>query len=301
MNIIFYFLIIVAPLVFGTVHPWSLAIMEILCFSALGSYLLKTTQKGRALFLPPGILPLSLFLLFILFQILPLPPQVVKLLSPSAFAIHSNAEAFSAPGTFMTLSIHPRATLGEFLRYFAYGTFYVLTVQLLKDREMLKKTIVIVTLFGALLSFSSILQFYLTRDMALWFWHFPRNSMIVGPYICHNHYAGLMEMIFPVVLALFFFYRPRIGNTSLLKGFIQILTQEKANIHLLIGMAALLIVTSVFVSLSRGGMISLSLSLVFFTLLLFKRKISRGNTFLVIVVIVVADPFHWLVWMGPYL
>ncbi|ACN15652.1 O-antigen polymerase involved in exopolysaccharide biosynthesis [Desulforapulum autotrophicum HRM2] len=297
VNYIFYFLIIACPLAFGTVHPWSIALMEILCFSALFLCLTNIVQKGRAFHLPPGSLPFFLFMTFMLFQVIPLPVQLVKSLSPAAFQVHQNTDVFSGPARFMTLSIHPGATIGEFFRYLSYWAFYVLTVQLLTNKTRLKRTIIVITIFGGLLSFSSILQFYLTKDMALWFWHVPVNSMIVGPYICHNHYAGLMEMIFPVVLALFFFYRPRMANTTLLQGVIQILSQEKANIHLIIGGAALLIVTSVFVSLSRGGMISLCLSLVFFTFLLFRRKISRGNTLLIIAVIVVAAlSIAWFGW-----
>jgi O-antigen ligase/tetratricopeptide (TPR) repeat protein len=297
VNRIFFFLIVFTPLAFGTVHPWSVAGMEILALSALGFFLFQALRHSDPVYFPPGTVPLLLFLAFILLQVIPLPSQVVEFLSPSAFMIHQNASGFSAPGNFLTLSIHPKATLSEFFRYLSYAAFYLLTVQLLKDKEMLKRTIVVITLFGALLSFSSILQFYLTKDMALWFWHVPKNSMIVGPYICHNHYAGLMEMIFPVVLALFFFYRPRIRNTSLLKGVIEILSQEKANIHLLIGVAALLIITSVFVSLSRGGMISLCLSLVFFTYLLFRRRISRGNTLGIIgIVVLAALTIGWFGW-----
>jgi O-antigen ligase/tetratricopeptide (TPR) repeat protein len=197
----------------------------------------------------------------------------------------------------MTLSIHPHATLAEFFRWSTYAGFYVLTIQLLRNRDMFRKTVVIIAIFGALYSFSSILQFYLTKDMALWFRHVPHNSMIVGSYICHNHYAGLMEMIFPLVLALFFFHRPKVYNSSLIKGIVEILSQEKANIHILIGAAGLLTVTSVFVSLSRGGMLSLCLSLILFTYLLFKRGISRGNALLIIALILLAAlSIGWFGW-----
>ncbi|MCP4117791.1 MAG: hypothetical protein GY737_20815 [Desulfobacteraceae bacterium] len=301
VNRIFFFLILFTPLAFGTVHPWSVAAMEILVFSALGLFLVQAVKNRVPICFPPGTIPLLFFLGYILLQVIPLPPLMVKVLSPSAFLIHQNAGDFSTPGSFLTISIHPRATLSEFFRYLSYAGFYMLTVQLLKDKGMLRRTIVVVTFFGAMLSFSSILQFYLTRDMALWFWHVPKNSMIVGPYICHNHYAGLMEMIFPVALGLFFFYRPRMRNSSVLKGVIEILSQEKANIHLLIGLAVLLIITSVFVSLSRGGMISLCLSLVFFTILLFRRRVSRDNTLGIIgIVVLAALTIGWFGWDQIY-
>jgi O-antigen ligase/tetratricopeptide (TPR) repeat protein len=280
---IFLFLLIFAPLAFGTVEPWSYAVMEVLSFSALCLFALKVIRNRESFLSAPGILPFLLFLFYILFQIIPLPPSVIEFLSPSAHSLH--AAAVENPNAWMTLSIHPAATLLEFFRWSSYAAFYVLTIQLLRQGDRIRKTVITITIFGALLSFSSILQFYLTDDLALWFRHVPRNSLIVGPYICHNHYAGLMEMMFPVVLGLFFFHRPRTRNLSLIKGIAEILSQEKANIHILIGTTALLIATSVFVSLSRGGMLSLSLSLVFFTYLIFRRKISQSNAILIAVII----------------
>jgi O-antigen ligase/tetratricopeptide (TPR) repeat protein len=286
-----------SPLAFGTVEPWSYAIMESLSFLALCFCLIKGMKNNEGLSRVPGVLPLILFLLYIIIQIIPFPPGVLKVLSPSAYLIHQNASVLSGQNTWITFSIHPGATLSEFFRWSTYVAFYVLTVQLLRNRDMLRKTVVVIAIFGALLSFSSILQFYTTKDMALWFRHVPNNSMIVGPYICHNHYAGLMEMIFPVVLALFFFHRPRVRNSSLTKGIVEIFSQEKANIHILIGAAALLTVTSVFVSLSRGGMLSLCLSLVLFTYLLLKRRISRGNALLIIALIsLTALSIGWFGW-----
>jgi O-antigen ligase/tetratricopeptide (TPR) repeat protein len=271
--------------------------MESLSFLALSICLIQGVRKNETLSSVPGIVPLILFLLYIIFQITPFPPGVLKILSPRAYLIHQSAAALSGAGFWMTLSINPGATLGEFFRWSTYVGFYVLTVQLLRNRDMLRKTVVVIAIFGALLSFSSILQFYLTKDMALWFRHVPNNSMIVGPYICHNHYAGLMEMIFPVILALFFFHRPRVRNASLVKGIVEILSQEKANIHILIGAAALLTITSVFVSLSRGGMMSLCFSLILFTYLLFKRMINRGNAFLIIALIsLAAFSIGWFGW-----
>ncbi|MFH0726904.1 MAG: O-antigen ligase family protein [Pseudomonadota bacterium] len=294
---IFIFLIVFSPLAFGTVAPWSYAIMEILSFLVLSICLIRGGKNKEALSAVPGITPLIFFLLYIIIQLVPFPQALIKVLSPHAHLIHLNSEMLSGPRSWMTLSIHPGATLAEFFRWATYVGFYVLTVQLLRNRELLRKTVVAITIFGALLSFSSILQFYLTTDRALWFWHVPKNSMIVGPYICHNHYAGLMEMIFPVILALFFFHRPRVRNSSLIKGIVEILSQEKANIHILIGAAALLTVTSVFVSLSRGGMLSLCLSLVLFTYLLFKKMISRGNAILIIALVVLAAlSIGWFGW-----
>ena len=294
---LFFFLFIFSPLAFGTTEPWSYAIMETLCGLACCFFFIHIFKNQDPLYAVPGITPLLIFLFYILFQLVPLPPAIVGFLSPEAFDIHQTARMITGTDSWMPLTVNIKATLSEFFRYSTYVLFYVLTVQLLSRKENLQATALTIALFGGLLAFSSILQFYLTDDMALWFRHSPTNSIVVGPYANHNHYAGLMEMMFPLVLGLFLFYRPRIGNTSLIKGIAEILSQEKANIHILIGTSALLIILSIFVSLSRGAMISTCLSLLIFTFFLMKRKISKGNTALIIgVILITALSIGWFGW-----
>lgn len=296
-KVLFFFIFIFAPLAFGTTEAWSYAIMQIGTGAACLFFLIHVLKNRHHLYAAPGIIPLVLFLFYILFGLIPLPPFLVEFISPAAFKIHQTNQALSGISSWMTLSLNSKATLSEFFRYTTYVMFYVLTIQLLEKKGMLKTTALVIALFGGLLAFSSILQFYLTENMALWFRYTPTNSIVVGPYVNHNHYAGLMELIFPVVLGLFFFYRPRIGNTSLIKGIAEIFNQEKANIHILIGASALLIVISIFVSLSRGAMISTCLSLVFFTVFLLRRRISRGNTMLLIAIIMLsAISIGWFGW-----
>ena len=294
---LFFFLFIFTPLAFGTTEAWSYAIMEITASLALLFFFIFILKDENKLYHVPGIVPLCLFLFYILFQLIPLPPFIVKFLSPDIFNIHQTTHLITNSDSWMQLTVYPKATLSEFFRYSTYVMFYILTVQLLVKKEMLQSTVFTIMIFGGLLAFSSILQFYLTDDMALWFRHVPTNSLVTGPYVNHNHYAGLMEMIFPIVLGLFFFYRPRIGNKTLIKGILEILSQEKANIHILIGASALLIIVSIFVSLSRGAMISTCLSLMLFTFFLLKRKISKGNTILVLAVIILtAISIGWFGW-----
>lgn len=294
---LFFFVLVFSPLAFGTVEPWSYAVMEISVAAAFFLFLRHTLKNDIPLCEVHGLVFLGLFLLFIALQVLPLPAGLVRALSPSAHEIQQYAAFARGGDSWMTLSVHPYQTILEFLRYSTYAAFYVFTVQLLSDRDMLRKTVFVVAVFGAALSFSSILQLYLTEDMALWVRHVPVHSMIVGPYICHNHYAGLMAMIFPVVLGLFLFYRPKIGGASVIRGIIEIFGQEKANIHILIGAGALLIATSIVLSLSRGAIISTCLALFIFTWLVSRRGVNRDGTmisaFAAILVFLSVSWFGW--------
>ena len=294
---LFFFLFLFTPLAFGTTEPWSYAIMETGTALAVVFFFVSVVKNNTRVVQVPGIFPLVFFLVYILFQLVPLPPALVQWLSPAAFDIHSTTAQLTDTSGWMPLTVNFKATVSEFFRIATYALFYILTVQLLRKRGLLLATVIVIAVFGGLLAFSSILQFYLTQDMALWFRHSPINSIVMGPYANHNHYAGLMELIFPIVLGLFLFYRPRMGNTSLIKGIAEILSQEKANVHILIGTAALLILISIFVSLSRGAMISTCLSLVVFSFFLLRMKINRGNTLLILVIIILTTlSIGWFGW-----
>ncbi len=287
---LFLFIIIFSPLAFGTVEPWSYAIMEIIVCASLLLYCFYLYKSEAKLYRVPGVTPLVLLLFYILFQTIPLPPQIIKLISPASYALQDASPI-------MTISIHPRATLLEFFRYSTYVLFYILAVHILIDKIMLRKTVLIIIIFGSILAFSSILQAYLTHDMALWIRYCPDRSTIMGPFINRNHYAGLMEMIFPLSLALFLFHKPRTDGVNFFKSIIEIFKQEKANIHILIGTGALLIIISVFVCLSRGGIISICIGLLFFVLLSFKKKQSHNNSFLIIILIIITGlSISWFGW-----
>ncbi len=296
-KIFFFFLFIFTPLAFGTTETWSYAVMEIGTGLGVLFYFIHIIKNNDEFYNVPGIIPFVIFLFYILFQIIPLPPFIVEWLSPNVFNIHRTTQFLTGIKSWMCLSVNRKAGVSEFFRYSTYAMFYVLTVQLLRKKTTLQATVFTIVIFGGLLAFSSILQFYLTKDMALWFRYCPANSIVMGPYVNHNHYAGLMELIFPIVLGLFLFYRPRIGTKSLIRGIGEILSQEKANIHILIGASALLIIVSIFVSLSRGAMISTCLALIIFTFFLMQRKISRGNTILIIgVIFLTVLSIGWFGW-----
>ncbi len=294
---LFFFALFFAPLAFGTVEPWSYAVMEIAATAAFFLYFIHAAKTRNPLYETPGIRWLILLLAFVILQIVPLPASLVELISPAAFKIQQPAAFARGTDAWMTLSVHPRATVRAFFRICAYAAFFVLTVQWLTRKNLLKKTVLLVTIFAAVLSFSSILQLYLAGDTALWVRHVPHAQMMVGPYVNRNHYAGFMEMLLPVVLALFFFYRPRLGSGSLIRDLLEIFSGHKGNIHILIGAAVLLISASIFLSLSRGAIISTCLAFLMFAFLLSKRlRTKQGTIPLAVLALLICLSVSWFGW-----
>ena len=255
---IFIFLLIFSPLAFGTVSTWSLTIMEAVSIGAVLLLFISCWLNNKTIYKAPGAFLILLFPAYILFQLIPLPIGIVKLISPSIYSLYSETIGIVDPVSWVSLSINKKATIGELFRYSSYAGFYLLTVQLLSHRYLLKKTVNYLAIFATLLGVTAILQQFTSGNKIYWFYETPASFF--GPYFNNNHFAGLMEMIFPVIFALFLFYKPSVSYPSIRENIVEFFSQIRTSEHILLGFSSLLVALSVFLSLSRGGTVSLCIS-----------------------------------------
>lgn len=296
--LIFTGILLFSPLAFGTVEPWSLTIMETLIFLALFLFFsIKAKRKESSLYEIPGIIPLTCLLLYMLFQLVPIPSGIMKIISPETYVLFQETLSFDKPIQWMTISINHKATIAEFFRIASYGAFYILTVQILTDKDLLKKVITVVVVFASMLSLFGILQHILSNDKIFWFRELTMGGTPFGPYVNRNHYAGLMEMLFPLVLGLFIFYKPHVSYKSFREKIAEIFNLQRTNIHILLGFAGILIGTSVFLTLSRSGIVSLCLSMAIFGFIVSVRGMSRTRGIIIMIVfLLIALSVGWFGW-----
>ncbi|MEA3230231.1 MAG: O-antigen ligase family protein [Thermodesulfobacteriota bacterium] len=288
---IFISVLIFAPLAFGTVERWSLTIMESVSLSALLLFFLSVFRKKSTFYEVPGLIPLIFLGAYILLQLIPLPANLVNLISPATYTLYNDTVGIINPLGWISFSINPGATLSEFFRFSAYLAFYILTVQLLTKRDLLKQTIGVVIVFATLLSVLAMIQHFTMiqsvsqADLKIfWFRELTHGGAPFGPYVNRNHYAGWMGMIFPIVLSMFLLHKPVGIYRSFREKMIGFLTQDRTNTYILLGLSATLISVSIFLSLSRGGIISLGLALLFLAIMVTLGKPGRGKGVLIICV-----------------
>ena len=238
-------------------------------------------------------------LAYIGFQLLPLPPGMVRVLSPGSYALYMDSVWLGRPGQWVSLSINKKATLAELLRFASYAGIYVLTVQLHAHARVFRRTVTVIAVFGSVLAFFAIIQHLLPNNRIYWIRELTQGGSLFGPYVNRNHYAGLMGMIFPVIMSLFLYYRPKGEHASFRERLVGIFTHPQSNISMLLGFSAVLTAASIFLSLSRGGIASLVMSLVFLGLLLRKRSgMGRRGLLFASTIIVILYAVGWFGW-GP--
>ena len=177
------------------------------------------------------------------------------------------------------ISSYRLETYKHLLLYAAYGMLAFVVSQTLRRASQFELIAQLFTVYGGVLAVFSILQGLAPNGKLYWIFALQNGGFIYGPYVNHNHYAGLMEMLtpFPLVLA----------ATSMTSG----------NRKIAIAAIAALMGASIFLSGSRGGMLAFVVQmLVLGALLLRKREVGWQQPlmlggFVVLVII-------FLVWMG---
>lgn len=293
---LFLITLIFAPLAFGSVETWSIGIVEILVFSCLFFCLFKDKERPDFLRIP-GIIPLLLLPSYIFVQLIPLPPDFVSFLAPKVYAAYAPILDLQETKAWIPLTVNQKSTLLEFIRISCYAGFYIVTVQLLSRKDTFTKTVRIVSFMAIAIAFFAILQKFTSPDTIYWFRSAPEGSAPGGPWVYRNHYAGFMELVFPLVLALFFYYRPKFDeNLSFRARTAAFFTAPGSNLYFVLGFGVILILSSVFINLSRGGTIAINLGLFLFLAILTRKKKRSGKLLFLLAIGAVFLTVSWMGW-----
>jgi O-antigen ligase len=265
----------------GGVYPqqWEWSALGISLASTLAVLCLPKPERapGDAW----GFTLMALLLGWMLFQLLPLPPGMVQRLSPARWSVVSAARAATGYDmhNWTALSVAPSATFGRLLDVIPAMAAFVAAREMAwwwRDRMWVAVAPVIgVACFASILG---LIQFYFNRIAN------GQGGLVSGTYVSHNHFAGLVEMGFPVAL-MWAIATWRRGESALNRSVPSALWTAT-----LLAIAACLLM-GVIVSLSRMGFIStlVEAALVLLTLLgsWFARNPAGHGL------------FHWGRWIIP--
>ena len=276
---IFLFILAFAPLAFASVEHWSMMTVEILSSVAFLILLVGLKRDGLSFLRVPGGVPLLLILGFMLIQLIPFPPSVIKWLSPQGWEVYRLVYEQGGGVGWISISVNQKATLQEFLRISSYGVFYVLTIQLLRSGRRIRKTLEFVVVLALVIASIAILQQFTADGRIYWIRSAPGGEP-GGPWVNINQYAAFIAAISPLVLGLFLFYRPRAYDKATVRQQIVVyFSSPQSSRHQILGFGFILMNLSVFISLCRGGIVAIVLSMLLFILLVgYKRRSFRNIT-----------------------
>lgn len=126
------------------------------------------------------------------------------------------------------------AARSEIMKYFAYACFFLVSAHLFSHNRERLTFLWMFTVFGAALAALAVAQDLTAPGKIFWTFPVPTSGHVFGPYADHSSYAGLMELLWPLPVAL-----ALSGNRSWVRAFCTL--------------AALWMVASIVLCASRGG------------------------------------------------
>ena len=222
-------LLMFSPLAFGAVEPWAIFILE------AASAILLAVWTANFLKLDTPRIHWS-----------PLFPPMIAFVGLLCIQL--------VPG----VSAYWHATYSQFLRSVAYGMVCFLLVQTVTRNRQVRTIGTALTTFGVAVALFAVLQ-NLSSPTKLYWLRTPRfGGWIYGPYVNHNHYAGLMEMLAPI---------------PLVYAFSRFAHRRKRWIA---ASAAAFMGATIFLSGSRGGMIAFACQIALLAFLIFREQQKKN-------------------------
>ncbi len=282
--------LVFVPLPIGSVEEWAVFVFEAatigLFLVHLGGEMVSrrgrrvAIEDGEPLFpaadepLPsaPARLPLffkvllAVFLLVSFLQVVPLPAGVVKLISPHTHDIFLglSRDGITAPSAWLTLSLAPSATLAELVLILCYGIFGFLVLRTVRSRRQIEIFVLVIVASGLFQALYGMSEMFSGHEMI--FGRVKRfgTGSVTGTYVNRNHFAGFLEMVFPLSLG---YLLVKARYFAMEKGLslrrrILWFSQESLQWTLLLGLVPVFIGVGLVFSKSRSGILILVVTIV---------------------------------------
>jgi O-antigen ligase len=178
----------------------------------------------------------------------------------------------------LRLTVAPFLTEIELLRFTALAILFFLALQSFETLEQWRGFVWFLLTLGFFVSVLGILQHFTFNGKMYWFRELPFGGIPFGPFVNRNHFAGFVELVVPMGLS------------------VLVLRAERRDQIPLVAVLTLLPIGALFLSASRGGIVSFLLEVGLVSVLAFLRR--RGANQLVAAAVVVLMAGGLVAWLG---
>jgi O-antigen ligase len=183
----------------------------------------------------------------------------------------------------LQLAIHstanPFRTHIELLRLAAYFILFFLSTQVFRERSDFVALAWFLMLLGFSVSLLGVIQHFTSQGTIYWVRHLTQGGDVFGPYVNRNHFAGFIELVAPVGMALLIFHGLR------------------RDLFPLTGLLTILPVGALVLSGSRGGIVCFAFEVGVLLLLARARRVP-GRAATIAIAFVALCAFAFIAWLG---
>ncbi|MGD0923106.1 MAG: O-antigen ligase family protein [Terriglobia bacterium] len=298
LELLLAIVIVGTTLAFGGVQPLTYSLAQAALFLAVLLLLWRQTRQGE-INLPLPVWP-GLFLLWVLLQLVPLPSSLLGSISPLRLLGPSHGDLSHGQGVWTTLSIYPHDSVVALLKFLACLSAFVLGAYLFDSRKRKSLLLRVLILLGCSEAVYGIVQ-YLTGWQKIFAYtkQFDLQEA-TGTYINRNHFAGLLELTLPFVVASLYYSfqlwsEERHSGTSRngSSGGNALGFQTIFYVFLL-----LIMMVGVLFSRSRMGILAALITLLFMFLAVLARLRTGRRTWMIGVLVFLFCVLAYGIWIG---
>jgi O-antigen ligase len=186
------------PLLFGAVHEAAFVPLLVACGLA-GLVSWSRTRWGQVHGASrtevPGRRILVALHLLVLLQLLPLPPALLRILSPGSFAFYEDRLLIPPLTAWRSISVSPPDTLRALVFLAAFSLLYVTVFREFGSRSWRRRLLWTVIGVGLAITVVAFVQAVSPDPRKIYgLWHPLYDWAIFGPYVNKSHFAGYVVM-----------------------------------------------------------------------------------------------------------
>ncbi len=287
-------LLVWLPLPLGSNRPWAWGIMELVVFIiTIGAVV--TYLRTEKLSLSPYKIPIllwTLFLLICILQFIPMPANIVSLLSPQSYHLYSQSMASD-----FFLSVDSGQSRIMFFKSLAYFMLFVSCLILINSEERLRTLLIAMLVCGSVQALYGTIEVLSGAKHSLIF-SLSISESATGSFVYKNHYANFLMICLSAGIGLIVASLQRekpTNNRDWLRSIVSTLLGSKSLIRISLAVMVIALVmsksrmgnTAFFAAMTLVGLLSL---------FLIKNR-TRGLSILIISMFVI-DLFIVSAWFG---
>ncbi|MGQ9646964.1 MAG: O-antigen ligase family protein [Thermodesulfobacteriota bacterium] len=240
---------------------------------------------------------ICLFLMLVIFQMIPFPSGVVKILSPRTYELR-HALAVALPqsdirNSQFAISFVPFLTKIEFYKWLALVGLFLFLLHWRRfgnGFRTMNLLVTVILLMGVFESLYGMFEFFSGHHHIL---HLKGISSVTGTFMNRNYFAGYLLMVIPLSMG-FFFSREAL-HTRRLRGWRQRLSSLDGK-TLLVAFGIIVMILALLFSASRMGILSLLVSFTLISILF--RAGQRGKGISKTSLLILGLGLLWAIWIG---
>ena len=273
------------PLAFGAVEAWSEEVVVALAAAISVCFLLKLIfERNTRVIWSWAYVPVALFVLLAVFQLISLPAGAVSVISPGTAAVKkellgdlpNSSELLKS----MTLSFYSNATKHDLRLVLAIAAVFFVVVNVYRRTErMIKRLLAAIAIIGGAITLLALAQNLFGNGKIYWIVPTAYGEAYSGTFVNHSHYGQFINLSIGATIGLIMVkvHGAFTGKKVTPRLVFEYLGSPAAKLMWLLVAMIIISVATVFMSLTRGGMVSIFIAAGFTTLALSSRRSLKGR------------------------